>query len=79
MAMRTKCKSKLNLWRYGMMKKVMMLMMAVAVVAAAQAVTVSWDGTSDDITGLTANIQDNSWVAADLVWSTSTLLIDSPG
>jgi len=60
------------------MKKVMMLMMAVALAAATQAVTVSWDGTSTDITDLTANIQLTPG-PGDTVWDTSGLIIDSPG
>jgi hypothetical protein len=47
-------------------------------VGLSQAAVVSWDNSSTDITGLAGNIQLTP-VAADTVWSTSLLLIDSPG
>jgi hypothetical protein len=47
---------------------------------AAQAATVLWDGTSPDITGLSANINSpNNWTETDTAWNTTDEIIDSPG
>jgi hypothetical protein len=61
-----------------MKKKMIAVMLLAACVGLSQAAVVSWDNSSTDITGLAGNIQLTP-VAADTVWSTSLLLIDSPG
>ncbi|MHC5157692.1 MAG: PEP-CTERM sorting domain-containing protein [Planctomycetota bacterium] len=61
-----------------MKKKMFVVMLLAACVGLSQAALVSWDGSSTDISGLTGNIQLTPG-AADTVWSTSALLIDSPG
>jgi hypothetical protein len=50
-------------------------------IGISHAASISWDGTSSDITGLSANINStpNSWGATDTVWSTTDEVVAAVG
>jgi hypothetical protein len=50
-------------------------------IGISHAASISWDGTSSDITGLSANINStpNSWGATETVWSTTDEVVAAVG